>query len=80
MINPTPNIIERDMIFAGLLAMMDPPRPEVKDAVATCHDAGITTVMITGDHKNTARAIGEELGFLGKNSKAIDGNRVGRAF
>ena len=73
MINPTPNIIERDMIFAGLLAMMDPPRPEVKDAVATCHDAGITTVMITGDHKNTARAIGEELGFLCNNSKAIDG-------
>lgn len=71
--NPVPMIIEKDMIFAGLLAMMDPPRPEVKDAVATCYDAGITTVMITGDHKNTARAIGEELGFLGDNSKAIDG-------
>ncbi len=73
MINQDPDSIERDMIFAGLLAMMDPPRPEVKDAVVTCYDAGITTVMITGDHKNTARAIGEELGFLGKNSKAIDG-------
>ena len=53
--------------------MMDPPRSEVKDAVATCHSAGITTVMITGDHKNTARAIGEELGFLDNNSRAIDG-------
>ena len=73
MINQDPDSIERDMIFAGLLAMMDTPRPEVKDAVVTCCDAGITTVMITGDHKNTARAIGEELGFLGKNSKAIDG-------
>src|SRR3990167_3410842 len=73
MTNQDPNTIERDMIFTGLLAMMDPPRPEVKDAVATCHGAGITTVMITGDHKNTARAIGEELGFLGNNSKAIDG-------
>ena len=72
-INPTPDTIEKDMIFAGLLAMMDPPRPEAKDAVATCHKAGITTVMITGDHKNTARAIGEELGFLNNNLKAVDG-------
>ncbi|MDE1889714.1 MAG: cation-translocating P-type ATPase [Planctomycetota bacterium] len=71
--NPAPHIIERDMIFAGLLAMIDPPRPEVKRAVATCHKAGITTVMITGDHKNTARAIGEELGFFDNNLKAIDG-------
>ncbi|MDO8142079.1 MAG: HAD-IC family P-type ATPase, partial [Candidatus Brocadiales bacterium] len=76
MINRDPDSIERDMIFTGLLAMMDPPRPEVKDAVVTCYDAGITTVMITGDHKNTARAIGEELGFLGKNSKAIDGTEL----
>ncbi len=72
-INPVPVNIEKDMIFAGLLAMMDPPRPEVKDAVATCHKAGITTVMITGDHKNTAHAIGEELGFLDNNLKAVDG-------
>ncbi|MBI2470113.1 MAG: calcium-translocating P-type ATPase, SERCA-type [Planctomycetes bacterium] len=71
--NPAPSTIERDMIFAGLLAMIDPPRPEVKDAVAICHRAGIDTVMITGDHKNTAGAIGEELGFLGTNTKAIDG-------
>ena len=73
MINSAPGGIERDMIFAGLLAMIDPPRLEVKDAVATCHKAGITTVMITGDHKNTAQAIGEELGFLDNNLKAIDG-------
>ncbi len=71
--NPVSSIIERDMIFAGLLAMIDPPRPEVKRAVATCHKAGITTVMITGDHKNTAIAIGEELGFLNSNLRAIDG-------
>ena len=69
----SPDTTEKDMVFAGLLAMMDPPRSEVKDAVATCHSAGITTVMITGDHKNTARAIGEELGFLDNNSRAIDG-------
>ena len=72
--NPVPDTLERDMIFVGLLAMIDPPRPEVRDAVAVCHTAGIKTVMITGDHKNTARAIGEELGFLSSNSsKAIDG-------
>ncbi|MFN3533010.1 MAG: cation-translocating P-type ATPase [Candidatus Brocadia sp.] len=71
--NPTPADVEKDMVFAGLLAMIDPPRPEVKDAVAICHKAGIKTVMITGDHKNTARAIGEELGFLSNDLKAIDG-------
>jgi P-type Ca2+ transporter type 2C len=68
-----PASIEKDMIFAGLLAMIDPPKPEVKDAVAVCHTAGITTVMITGDHKNTAQAIGKELGFLRHNVKTIDG-------
>ena len=72
--NPVPATLERDMIFVGLLAMIDPPGPEVKEAVAVCHTAGIKTVMITGDHKNTAQAIGEELGFLSSNSsKAIDG-------
>ncbi|BBO17667.1 ATPase [Candidatus Brocadia pituitae] len=65
--------IEKDMIFLGLLAMIDPPRPEAKDAVATCHTAGIATVMITGDHKNTAKAIAEEIGFLDNKRKAIDG-------
>ncbi|OHB42410.1 MAG: hypothetical protein A2Y11_06350 [Planctomycetes bacterium GWC2_39_26] len=69
----SPDTTEKDMIFAGLLAMMDPPRPEVRDAVTTCHNAGVTTIMITGDHKNTAMAIGEELGFLRNNLKAIDG-------
>ncbi len=69
----TPDIVEKDLIFAGLLAMIDPPRPEVKDAVATCHEAHITTVMITGDHKNTASAIGKELGLLKNNLRTIDG-------
>lgn len=65
--------VEKDMIFTGLVAMMDPPRPEVKAAVTTCRRACIRTVMITGDHKNTAKAIGRELGILTKNLKAIDG-------
>ncbi|HHT9110639.1 MAG TPA: cation-translocating P-type ATPase [Candidatus Brocadiaceae bacterium] len=71
--NLVPEVVEKNMIFVGLLAMIDPPRREVRDAVATCHKAGITTVMITGDHKNTARAIGEELGFITQDSKIIDG-------
>ena len=72
-ISPAPAVVEKDMIFVGLLAMIDPPRREVKDAVAKCHSSGITTVMITGDHKNTARAIGEELGFFRDNARAVDG-------
>ncbi|MBI4007946.1 MAG: cation-translocating P-type ATPase [Planctomycetes bacterium] len=65
--------IERDMVFVGLLAMMDPPRPEAKLAVEKCHKAGINVVMITGDHKNTALAIAEELGISRKEGHALDG-------
>jgi Ca2+-transporting ATPase len=60
----TPQTAERDMTLLGLVAMMDPPRPEAKAAVKTCERAGITAVMITGDHPLTARAIAEELGLL----------------
>ncbi len=56
---------EQDMTFLGLVAMMDPPRPEAAAAIRTCRDAGITPVMITGDHPLTARAIAGELGLLG---------------
>ena len=56
---------EQDMTFLGLVAMMDPPRPEAAAAIQTCRDAGITPVMITGDHPLTARAIAGELGLLG---------------
>ncbi|ASQ89694.1 calcium-translocating P-type ATPase, SERCA-type [Prosthecochloris sp. GSB1] len=57
---------ERDLVFAGLQAMNDPPRPEVVEAVARCRDAGIKVVMITGDQKATAEAIGRELGITGR--------------
>jgi Ca2+-transporting ATPase len=62
-----------EMVFLGLGGMIDPPRPEVKDAIETCNKAGIKTVMITGDHKLTAVAIARELGIL-KGGKALSGN------
>lgn len=54
---------ERDLVFVGLFAMIDPPRPEVKQAIAECQRAGIQTLMVTGDHKVTAEAIAKELGM-----------------
>jgi Ca2+-transporting ATPase len=68
--------IERDLTFAGLVAMIDPPRPEVREAMAKCRTSGIRTIMITGDHKNTAVAIARELGFYGADSCALTGEDV----
>jgi P-type Ca2+ transporter type 2C len=61
----TGNDAERDLAFVGLVGMLDPPRPEVLDAVRTCRRAGIRPVMITGDHPVTARRIAEDLEILG---------------
>ncbi|RZN43915.1 MAG: cation-translocating P-type ATPase [Methanosarcinales archaeon] len=58
---------ERDLVFAGMTGMIDPPRPGVREAIATCREAGISTIMITGDHKETARAIATDLGIIGVN-------------
>jgi Ca2+-transporting ATPase len=76
--SPTPVTIERELVFSGLMAMIDPPREEVKAAVAECKRAGIRTVMITGDHKNTAVAIARELGFLAEDSMALTGEDLDR--
>jgi Ca2+-transporting ATPase len=70
--------IERDLTFDGLIAMMDPPRPEVRDAIDKCRASGIRTVMITGDHRNTAVAIAKELGFYGAESLALTAEDVDR--
>jgi Ca2+-transporting ATPase len=64
---------EKNLVFLGLQGMIDPPRPEVKQAVKECRQAGIKTVMITGDHVNTARAIAKQLDLLPANGKVIDG-------
>ncbi len=63
---------EHDLVYLGLVGMIDPPRPEVYDAIEKCKKANIKIIMVTGDHKITARAIGEELKILGSNDKIID--------
>lgn len=73
-----PDFIERYLVFCGLIAMMDPPRPEAAEAVAKCRKAGIRIVMITGDHKNTAVAIARSLGFFEKGSAALSGEELDR--
>ncbi|WKV08805.1 calcium-transporting P-type ATPase, PMR1-type [Thermoanaerobacterium sp. CMT5567-10] len=68
--------VEKDLIFIGLLGMIDPPREEVKKSVDICKMAGIKPVMITGDHKITATAIAKELGILNKGDMAVTGREL----
>ncbi len=68
--------LENDLTFMGLVGMIDPPRPEAKDAVAVCRRAGIKPVMITGDHVVTASAIAKELGILVEGDRAITGAQL----
>jgi len=65
--------MEDKLILVGLIAMMDPPRPEVRKAIETCRNAGITTVMITGDHKETAVAVAKELNLMKEGALAVTG-------
>ena len=69
----SPEYLEQELCFLGLTGMIDPVRPEVKDAIAQCRSAGIRPVMITGDHKDTAVAIARELGIIADASEAITG-------
>ncbi|MEX3623479.1 cation-translocating P-type ATPase [Viridibacillus arvi] len=68
--------VESDLTFLGLVAMMDPPREESKEAVESCIKAGIKPVMITGDHKITATAIAKQIGILEDPSEAIEGYEI----
>ncbi|MGN1295618.1 MAG: calcium-translocating P-type ATPase, PMCA-type [Bacilli bacterium] len=68
-----PSNYEKDLIFIGLECMKDPLRDEVKDAVKSCEGAGINVIMITGDHKDTAVAIGKELGIINSEKEALTG-------
>ena len=68
--------LEHGLSFAGLVGMIDPPRPEIKDSIRECDSAGIRTVMITGDHVVTASAIARELGILHEGDGAVTGAQL----
>ncbi|MFA4844635.1 MAG: calcium-translocating P-type ATPase, PMCA-type [Candidatus Margulisiibacteriota bacterium] len=69
-------IVEKELVFVGLVAMIDPAREEVKEAIRKCGTAGIKTIMITGDHKNTAVAIARELGIMKEGELALSGEEL----
>lgn len=71
-----PAFLEQELTYLGLSGMIDPVRPEVKAAIVECREAGIRPIMITGDHKDTAVAIGMELGILSNPSQAITGAQL----
>lgn len=75
---PETQDMEQDLTFCGLIGMIDPPREGVKEAVRTCRRAGIKTVMITGDHLQTAKAIAKELGIFKRGDLAIEGENLER--
>lgn len=70
--------MEKDLVLIGLVGMIDPPREEVKSSIDLARNAGITTIMITGDHKNTAYAIATELGIAENREQAITGQEIDR--
>ena len=72
----SPSALENDLVFVGLTGMIDPVRPEVKAAIAECASAGIRPIMITGDHIDTAVAIGKELGIVKSREEAITGKEL----
>ncbi len=74
--NFEPNYLEQELCFTGLCGMIDPVRPEVKDAIVECRRAGIRPIMITGDHVDTAVAIARELGILSDGARAITGAQL----
>lgn len=76
--HPSFDLVENEMIFVGLVGMIDPARPEVKESIKLCKNAGIETVMITGDYKETAYAIAKDLGMVESESQAMMGKELDR--
>ena len=72
------DMIEKDLTFIGIMGIIDPPREEVKHAISTCHDASIRVIMITGDHKLTAKAIAKDLGIYKKGDRVVDGEELSK--
>ncbi len=74
----SPDVVERELTFIGLLGMIDPARPEVKTAVQVARTAGLKSAMVTGDYRDTAVAIAEEIGLLSPNGKVLTGEELDR--
>jgi magnesium-transporting ATPase (P-type) len=72
-----PQVLEQDLIFIGLMAMFDPPRPEAEAAIAHCHQAGIQVTMITGDYGLTAAAIARRIGLVQQKARVVTGDGLG---
>ncbi|SDJ73477.1 calcium-translocating P-type ATPase, SERCA-type [Sediminibacillus albus] len=73
---PDDFFLEKDLTFLGITGMIDPPRKEVKTAIAECRSAGIKTVMITGDHSITAQAIAKDLNLMPKDGQVLEGHQL----
>ncbi|TDI85884.1 MAG: cation-translocating P-type ATPase [Chloroflexi bacterium] len=72
----TPEMVEKDLIFVGLIGMIDPARPEVRSALERARAAGVRTIMITGDYPDTARAIAEEIGLMQEGHQVLTGQAI----
>ena len=74
--DPTPQTIEQDLVFVGLLGMIDPPRPEVSEAMNVARRAGLKSIMVTGDYKDTAEAVARDIGLLTPGGLVLTGSEI----